>query len=400
MNGERLVFLPGALLLVPVQHRVVSRRRAYGTGCLYVKTTSRGQETWYGQFRIGGRQVKRALGAKRAAGSADGLTRTQAERKLRQLIEATRPLPSERLTVAEAGRRLVAHLGERGRKRSTLMNYESCLRVHLVPFFGARPLHRITREHVDAFIALKARQGLAPKSVLNYLGVLHSVFAFAERRGLVAANPCNLVDKPRAAGAEARIRFLTPSELDDLLGVAAGATSPIASTDRLLYLTAALTGLRQGELLALRWKDVDWDARRVRVRESLVRGEFTTPKSRRSTRSVPLATRVASELADHRLSSAFGAPDDLVFCHPRLGGPLERSRLFKRFKSNAVAAGFPEMRFHDLRHTFGTRMAGAGVPLRTLQEWMGHRDFKTTLIYTDYQPRDDEVEFVDRAFAV
>src|SRR3954452_13063981 len=193
MNGESLVFLPGALLLVPVPHRAVSRRRAYGTGCPYVKTTSRGQETWYVQFRIGGRQVKRALGAKRAAGSADGLTRTEAERKLRQLIEATRPLPPERLTVEEAGRRLVAHLGELGRKRSTLMNYESCLRVHLVPFFGRRPLHRISREQVEAFIAQKAHDGLAGKSILNYLGVLHSIFAFAERRGLVAANPCKLV---------------------------------------------------------------------------------------------------------------------------------------------------------------------------------------------------------------
>jgi integrase len=149
--------------------------------------------------------------------------------------------------------------------------------------------------------------------------------------------------------------------------------------------------------MALRWRDVDWDARRIRVRESLVRGEFTTPKSRRGQRSVPLATRVADELAGHRDRSGFTDPDDLVFCHPRLGGPLERSRLFKRFKAVAVAAGFPALGFHDLRHTFGTRMAAAGVPLRTLQEWMGHRDFKTTLVYADYHPRDDEVALVDRA---
>jgi integrase len=133
------------------------------------------------------------------------------------------------------------------------------------------------------------------------------------------------------------------------------------------------------------------------VRESLVRGEFTTPKSRRGQRSVPLATRVADELAQHRQRSEFKDPDDLVFCHPPLGGRLERSRLFKRFKAVAVAAGFPALRFHDLRHTFGTRIASAGVPLRTLQEWMGHRDFKTTLIYADCQPRHDEVALVDKA---
>jgi integrase len=150
-------------------------------------------------------------------------------------------------------------------------------------------------------------------------------------------------------------------------------------------------------LLALRWRDVDSDARRLRVRENLVRGELTTPKSARGHRSVPLATRVADALAAHCAQSSFAEADDLVFCHPHLGRPLERSRLFKRFKAVAVAAGFPELRFHDLRHTFGTRIAAAGVPLRTLQEWMGHRDFKTTLIYADYQPRDDEAELVDRA---
>lgn len=397
MSVERLFLHQAVVLLAAIGQRPVSRRRAYGTGCLYAQTTSCGEETWYGQFRIAGRLVKRALGPKRSPGSTDGLSRTQAERKLRQLIESTRPLPPERLTVEEAGERLVGHLAELGRKRSTLMNYESCLRVHLVPFFGKRPLHRITRDDVEAFIAAKARAGLAPKSILNYLGTLHSIFAYAERRGLVAGNVCKLIDKPRATPRNGRIRFLAPDELERLLASAAAATGPIAATDHALYLTAALTGLRQGELLALRWRDVDWDARRIRVRESLVRGEFTTPKSARSHRSVPLAARVAAALVAHRAQSSFEDPDDLVFCHPRLGGALERSRLFKRFKAVAVSAGFAALRFHDLRHTFGTRIAAAGVPLRTLQEWMGHRDFKTTLTYADYQPRDDEAELVDRA---
>jgi integrase len=396
MNAEALN-LQRLLVLAVCAARPVSRRRAYGTGSLFTEPTADGRESWYGQFRVGGRLVKRALGPKRGQRSPDGLTRTQAERKLRQLIEATRPLPPERLTVAEAGARLVAHLAELGRKRSTLAAYESCLRVHLVPFFRQGPLHRITRDQVEAFVALKMHEGLAPKSVLNYLGVLHSIFAYAERRGLVAGNVCKLVDKPKAAASNGRIRFLSPAELGELLAVAEAATGRIAATDRVLYLTAAFTGLRQGELLALRWRDVDWDARRIRVRESLVRGEITTPKSRRGHRSIPLAGCVADALAAHRERAGFGELDDLVFSHPVLGRPLERSRLFKRFKAVAVAAGFPALRFHDLRHTFGTRMAAAGVPLRTLQEWMGHRDFKTTLVYADYQPRDDEAELVDRA---
>jgi integrase len=108
---------------------------------------------------------------------------------------------------------------------------------------------------------------------------------------------------------------------------------------------------------------------------------------------------VATELERHFQTSAYHADDDLVFCHPETGAPLDRSRLLKRFKAAAKAAGIRDVRFHDLRHTFGTRMAAAGVPLRTLQEWMGHRDFKTTLIYADYQPSEHERELVARAFA-
>jgi integrase len=77
---------------------------------------------------------------------------------------------------------------------------------------------------------------------------------------------------------------------------------------------------------------------------------------------------------------------------------MERSRLLKRYKAALKRAGVREVRFHDLRHTFGTRMAAAGVPMRTLQEWMGHRDFKTTLIYSDYQPGANEAQLVNAAF--
>lgn len=107
----------------------------------------------------------------------------------------------------------------------------------------------------------------------------------------------------------------------------------------------------------------------------------------------------------------FQAEDDLVFAHPRTGKPIDRSKLLKRFKAAILRADVGQFveamtdagdvalraltRFHDLRHTFGTRMAAAGVPMRTLQEFMGHRDFKTTLIYADYAPGDNEASLVN-----
>jgi integrase len=161
-----------------------------------------------------------------------------------------------------------------------------------------------------------------------------------------------------------------------------------------------MTGLRQGELLGLRWRDVDWTAQRIRVRRNFVRGEFGSPKSKRSTRSVPLTRRVAAELERLSQDSPYKGDDDLVFAHPLTGKPIDRSKLLKRFKAALKRAEVRPVRFHDLRHTFGTRMAAAGIPMRTLQEFMGHRDFKTTLIYADYAPSAGEVELVEEAFAV
>ena len=372
-------------------------RRSRGTGSLSVRRDANGVATWYGQWWVGSRRITRALGRKRPRGTREGLTRALAERELQRRIERDQAAPLTRsATVADAGESLIEHLTSLGRKRSTLGEYESYLRVHLAPFFGDRTLESVRPADVEAFIASMRREGKAAKSILNYLGLLHSIFAYAERRGLARSNPVALVEKPRRPAAEPDIRYLDDAELDALL--AAVPTDARGPTERSIYLTAAMTGLRQGELLALRWRDVDWGASRIRVRRSYVRGEFGTPKSRRSSRSGPLADRVAGELDRHHQRGLFQGDDDLVFCHPQTGAPLDRSRLLKRFKAAARRAGLGEVRFHDLRHTFGTRMAGAGVALRTLQEWMGHRDFKTTLIYADYQPSAREAELVEQAF--
>jgi integrase len=143
-----------------------------------------------------------------------------------------------------------------------------------------------------------------------------------------------------------------------------------------------MTGLRQGELLALRWQDVDWSAQRVRVRRSHVLGEFDTPKSRRGSRrgsrNVPMNRRVAQELDQRHQATRWSADGALVFAEPATGDVLARGALRRRYRRALKAARLePTHRFHDLRHTFGTAMAAAGVPMRTPQEWMGHRDFAT-----------------------
>lgn len=173
-----------------------------------------------------------------------------------------------------------------------------------------------------------------------------------------------------------------------------------ASIDRAFYLTAIMAGLRHGELIALRWRDVDWVAGRVRVRQNWVLGEFDTPKSLRGARSVPMADRLAGEL--DRLYKAMGEPGDdaLVFADPVTGEPLDKAVNLRRYRKVLKASKLDaSYNLHGLRHSFGTRMAAAGVPMRVLQEWMGHRDIQTTQRYADYAPSQHEAALIERAWA-
>lgn len=380
----------------PVSARDGRNGRSYGTGSLWARSNARGGETWYGQVRVGGRLVRRAFGPKRAAGSRDGLTRVQAEKRLRELIEEAAPAVAERVTIEQAGREFVRNCRRRQLATSTVMDYESCIRVHLVPFFPEIVISKITDRDIENFMAQKLDEGKAPKSVTNWLGLLHSLFEFAIRNGWATDNPCKRVAKPKKRRAR-KLRFLDGPELEAVLRVVPDDSR--GATERCLFLVAAMTGLRIGELLGLRWRDLDWKAQKIRVGDNWVRGEFGDPKSARSDRAVPMAQRIARELELHFRGSAYQGDDDLVFPHPETGAPLDKSKVRKRFVAAVRAAGITRhLTLHDLRHTFGTRMAAAGVPLRTIQEWMGHADFKTTQIYAEYAPSGDEAALVDRAF--
>lgn len=377
---------------------MAATRRPPGTGALLTKKDSAGREVWYGQTRVGTerRIVKKKLGLKRAPGGRTGMTRTDAEKALRAWLDGAQANPAtERLTVAEGGARLLKHLAAKNRKKATLMAYESMLRVHLVPYFGGKALDAIMPEDVEAFMVASGASGSSVKTTGNAVSLLHGIFEHAIRRGWLHANPVKRVEKPKA-DASSEIRFLETEEVEALLRHELD--DDLGRVLRVMYLTAATTGMRQGELVALRWMDVDWLARKVRVRRSYVRGEMTTPKSRRGSRAVPLATRTAAELERLSRDSVWAGDEDLVFAHPHTGGPIDRSRLLKRYKATLKRAGVREVRFHDLRHTFGTHMAAQGMEMRALQELMGHRDYKTTLIYADYKPNEREADMVDAAF--
>jgi integrase len=159
-----------------------------------------------------------------------------------------------------------------------------------------------------------------------------------------------------------------------------------------------LTGLRRGELVALRWRDVDFARRHIRVTASYTEHSLTTPKSGK-VRSVPLAPVVAEALARLGQRGELTGEDDLGF--PGIAGTyLDASALYRRNKTALVRAGLRDLRFHDPRHSFGTQVIGnPRVSILLLREWMGHADIDTTMKYLHFAPRAWDADLVAEAFA-
>lgn len=375
-------------------------RRATGTGSLFPVPRSGGREVWFGRWYIGKTRVQRRVGQRRLRGEKVGLTKAEAETELRRmrLVTEEAPPPETTVTVDQAAEHLMRHLEAIGRRATTLATYRSLYQTHLQRSAEEVALERFTRRDVEEVDRVMRRKELAPKTRLNALKLLSEIFIFAKHQGWCRRNPCDQVQFPQVEPSS-DIRFLTEEELVALLEGIDVHAKPLGHTDWAMFLTAALTGLRQSELLALQWRDIDFDAEVIRVNRSNVRGHWGRPKSRRSSRSAPLAPQVAAALRHHLGRSQYRDREDLVFGHPRTGKALSASPIDRRFKAALRAARVREVRFEDLRHTFGTRLAAKGAPLRDIQEWMGHEDIRTTQIYAAYEPRKHEAKVVSDAFS-
>lgn len=350
---------------------------------------------WYAKFRLpDGRQVQRKIGpawSQRGRPPAGYVTKRGAEDWLRQVLDEVRrgTLPGmvrTGATFADAAAEYLRYAEhERGCKPWTLRGYRSVVHAHLLPAFGKRPIEAISTEMIEAWVAgldgsIRTRNKL--------LIVLHGVLSRARKVYGLPFNAAAEVEgfRERRSGD---IAVFSPEEIWALVRAAESAQ------DAAIYLTAAFTGLRQGELLALRWRDVDTSGSVLRVRGSYGLGELTSPKSGK-VRSVPLAPEVAEALAGLRHRERFVGDDDPVFAGVT-GGHLDSAALRRRYKSALARAGLRSLRFHDLRHTFGTRMIGE-TDIRRVQEWMGHADVQTTMRYLHYVPRAEDAALVGRAF--
>jgi integrase len=242
-------------------------------------------------------------------------------------------------------------------KPRTRANYRGHIEA-LKGHFADRYIDEVHKAHIAEFVAQKKRDGLKPPTIRRYLATLSSLFSFAERSGWLNQNPLSRFDKRSLPEAQPRTRFLSREEYRRLIAAAEPHLKPIIEV-------AVETGLRQGELLGLRWDQLDLDRREIRLVET---------KSKQP-RVVPLSTRaVAVFVARPRISDS-----PFIFTNPSTG---HRYKTVKRaFQTACRRSGIEDFRFHDLRHTFASWAVQNGADLYRVSRILGHSTLQMTTRY-------------------
>jgi integrase len=312
-------------------------------------------------------------------------TRRKAERELGKRLAAVEDgwRKPDKLTFATFSKRFQnEYLPGRNLKATTLENYRYMLERHLLPHFGRLLLTELESrpELIDGYISLKAKTGLSAKTINNHLLLLNLMLRRATVWRLIRTNPVASIDRPHLPQPEMNV--LTEVEIarlgsayDELHREAAENERPWWVLAKAIVVTALGTGLRRGELLGLRWGAVDLLEGKIIVREALVRGKTSTPKSKASRRLIELGPRTRAVLEEQWQGAAYRADDNFVFCHPHLGRPVDASKLANSYLKPALKrAGIdkPFRVFHDLRHTSLTHAAAAGNPQIYVQARAGH----------------------------
>lgn len=308
---------------------------------------------------------------------------------------------------------------ERDWSASTQVDYRSVLDTHLIKAFGRKRIETITSDDIQKWRDKSALETdadgeplRARKTVNKIVTQLHAVFEHAlDRYGLVV-NPVAKVKRLRESNDPDRYDFYSPEEIDLLVTAAAAgkhrdpsrpAVSEVEQAlrsledqqDAAIYLTAALSGLRRGELLALRWADVDFEQNSIRVYEGYSANVTGKTKSRKS-RTVPMVDKVATVLKQVKQRGFLTGKTNLVFVG-RERTNVDGSALRRRYIATLDAAGLRQLRFHDLRHTFGS-LAINVASIVQVQAWMGHADIKTTMRYLHHKSRATDARLLSAAF--
>ena len=256
-------------------------------------------------------------------------------------------------------------------KKSSVRYYGFQLDRYVVPALGPTQLCDLTRARIEACLSDLRRKGHASATVRGVRATLSTVLQVAVERGHLDKNPVHGI-RLRETEARKERRFYSPPQVRMLLAV-------LPEPCRTIVLLAVLTGLRIGEILALRWKRVDLLRGTLEVAETFSEGEFGTPKTRSSRRSIPISSILRQALEEHHKRSPRNQGEDLLFSTPK-GTPMSPKNLYNR----QLAPGCdriqqPRVSWHSFRHTHATLLAEVGESLETAQALLGHSDLETTL---------------------
>lgn len=341
--------------------------------------------------RVDGKRKTKWLNVRKELGLPKPATKRQAEQllvdKLKELQEGTYIEPSG-MTVAEFLKKWVNDYGKGSWRQSTLDNYSTIIRLHINPEIGAIPLDKLRPLNLQQLYAVKMeggradkkKGGLSVRTVRLIHHIMNESLAMAVKWGLVSRNVAEATTQPKAA-AKKREAW-TPEEARAFLSSLSG--------HRMypLYLLALSTGMRRGEIIGLRWQDIDLDNGSLAISQAVVavngKAIVSEPKTSSSRRTVALSAQVTETLRKHGESqkaelSALGAANEGFVFTSETGGRLDPRNLLRHFQKTASNAGLRVIPFHSLRHTSATMMLQAGIHPKVVAERLGHSRINITL---------------------
>ena len=291
---------------------------------------------------------------------------------------------------------------------------EGTLAGHVMGAVGDRPAAKITTREIEDLLATISATGVSARTVNKHRALVSAIFNYGMRASTfgLSTNPAHAADKGREPhrGPLAYYKVEEVEALGRALADGCHRTSrdhPMSASeqeaqrsedhqDAEMVRVSADAGLRLGELLALRWRDVEFEGHCLTIARAISAGAESSTKSGR-VRQVPLPDQAAAALDRLSRRADFTEPDALVFCNS-FGRHLDGSALRRRYKRAQAAAGLRPLRWHDLRHTYGSLLAASGVDLVTIQAVMGHSALATTGRYLHARPASDQAAVFTRAF--
>jgi integrase len=331
---------------------VVKRRRKGGSYSYYARfKDGRGKDVW-----------EKCANAKAARARA-----SEAEVELAR--SGGHWSPATKVTVREYAERWLSEHGPTLRPQ-TLAGYRRIFEQELLPEFSRIPLAGLSRAQIKTYMARRASTGVAANTVRNSVGPLRAMLSTALEDGLVRENVA--LRLPRMGQSQRKVEVPTPEQVDALIAAARpDARGPIT--------LSATAGLRRGEVFALRWEDVDFDQRLIRIRASNTNGTITKPKTAAGERLVPMFGSLRQLLLEVRAASRYKTDSDFVFPDP-FGKPVVPNSWLKyRFYPAREAADAPKLRFHDLRHFAVSQLIAQGANVLQIARVAGHSDPSITL---------------------